>query len=154
LLIKFVKPTLLDIQNMQELIADEVKKDVILNRSDNEIATNIRSYTLIKKNNELIGFSALHIHTIQMAEIRSLIITDKYQGFGFGKKLILENIIEAKKLNLKEILVLTYKKEFFEKLNFKKIDKNFIPEIKIWTDCENCKYNHLTCDEIALIKKI
>ena len=151
--IEFKKATLLDIAQMQELISPEVLSGVILARDDDEIATNIRSYTLVIKEKELIGFCALHIHTKNLAEIRSLIIKENFRGYNIGEKLVVKIIAEAKILKLKKLLSLTYKKAFFEKIGFIEIPKESIPEHKIWTDCIKCKLFPV-CNEVSLIKTL
>ncbi len=151
--IEYLKPTLLDIEAMQTLVKQEVANGVILDRNSNEMATTIRSYTIAKNKNKIIGFVALHIHTPTLAEIRSLIVREDFRNRGVGKNLISEAIKEAKDLNLKEVLTLTYHKEFFEKLNFKEISKESIPDSKIWADCIKCKHFPI-CNEISLIKEI
>jgi len=40
------------------------------------VATNIRSYVLAKDNGKLVGYTALHIHSKRLAEIRSLIVDE------------------------------------------------------------------------------
>jgi len=151
--IEFKKAILSDISKMQELIFPEVVAGVILPRDDDEIATNIRSYTLAYLENELIGFCALHIHTSNLAEIRSLIIKEGYRGKKIGEELVNLSIAEARDLNLKKVLSLTYKKSFFEKLGFLEIPKESIPEHKIWTDCIKCKHFPI-CNEVSLIKTL
>jgi len=150
--IDYLKPTLNDIKQMQELVLPEVKSGIILYRSDDEIASNIRSYKVAKDSKKIIGFVALHIHSPTLAEVRSLIVSESYRGFGIGKRLVNESVQEAKELGVKELFTLTYKKEFFEKLNFKEIPKESLPEHKIWADCIKCKHFPI-CDEIALIIK-
>ncbi|NPA82723.1 MAG: N-acetyltransferase [Epsilonproteobacteria bacterium] len=151
--IKYIKPTLLDIQDMQELVRPEVEEGIILPRSDDEIATNIRSYFLAKEEDKLVGFTALHIHSPNLAEIRSLIVDKNYRGRGIGKALVREAVKEAKKLKVKKLFTLTYQKEFFEKEGFKEIAKESLPEHKIWADCIKCKHFPI-CNEIALIKEL
>ena len=151
--ITYIKPKLNEIEKMQHIVKDAVDEGIILYRSDDEIATNIRSYVLAKIGDEVVGFVALHIHTKKLAEIRSLIVDKKYRGLGIGKNLVLKAIKEAKELGIKEILSLTYNRDFFEKLGFKEIEKIKIPEQKIWVDCIKCKHFPI-CNEIALIKKI
>lgn len=149
-MIKYTKATLNDIKDMQSLVLDEVKKGVILFRSDDEVATNIRSYTLAKDNEKVVGYVALHIHSPKLAEVRSLIVDESYQGKGIGKELVKRCIKEAKDIGIKELFTLTYKKEFFEKVGFEEIAKEKLPEHKIWADCVKCKHFPV-CDEIALI---
>lgn len=150
---KLIKPTLLDISKMQELVAPEVKNGIILYRDEDEMARTIRSYTAIVDADEVIGFAALHIHSIKLAEVRSLIVKEGYRGKGVGAKLINALEIEGKMLGVKQILTLTYQKDFFEKLGFVEIAKEQIPEQKIWADCIKCKHFPI-CNEISLIKTI
>ena len=48
-MIELVKAQLSDIPAMQTMVVSEVKDGVILNRSEDEVATNIRSYVLAKR---------------------------------------------------------------------------------------------------------
>ncbi|MEA3290500.1 MAG: N-acetyltransferase [Campylobacterota bacterium] len=147
--IVLVKPDVSYIPFMQELVEEDVKNGNILERSSNEMATTIRSYVVAKKADQIIGFAALHIHTIDLAEIRSLIVHKDYRGQSVGKKLIDFTIQEGKDLKLKKLLVLTYKQKLFESLGFEEISKESIPETKIWADCIKCKHFPI-CDEVSL----
>ncbi len=152
-MITYTKPTLLDIKEMQELIAPEVEEGIILPRSDDEVATNIRSYTIAKDRRKVVAFAALHIHSPSLAEIRSLIVKREYRGEGIGKEIVKRCLREAEKLCVKKVFTLTYEKEFFEKIGFKEIPKETLPEHKIWADCIKCKHFPI-CNEIALIKEL
>lgn len=151
--VEFRKATLSDIIKMRELVKPEVESGVILDRSEDEIATNIRSYTLAFYEGELVGFSALHIHTSYLAEIRSLIVKDGYRGQKIGENLIKKLLDEAKSLGLQKVLSLTYKQSFFERLGFVEIPKETLPEHKIWADCIKCKHFPI-CNEVSLIKNL
>ena len=153
ILIKLRKAILKDIPKMQQLVKEEVEKGVILQRSDDEVATNIRSYILAFENDKLIGYGALHIHSPTLAEIRSLVIASESRGRGVGRAIVQEALKEAKELGVKEILVLTYVDKFFKKLGFKEIEKEKIPNHKIWQDCIKC-IHFPVCNEISLIKKV
>ena len=151
--LSFEKPTLNDIKAMQELVRSEVEKGVILFRDENEMANTIRSYTVAKEDGKIIGFAALHIYSPILAEVRSLIVKEGYQGRQIGSKLVSKLEEEGRALGLKQMLTLTYKKEFFEKNGFVEIPKENIPEHKIWADCIKCKHFPI-CNEISLIKTI
>jgi len=149
----FSKPNVSDIQNMQKLVIPDVENGNILDRSYHEMATTIRSYTVVKRDEEIIGFIALHIHTVELAEIRSLVVKEEFRQRGVAKELIQKTIEEGKSLHLKRLLVLTYKKELFKFFNFVEIPKESIPETKIWADCIKCKHFPI-CDEISLLLDI
>ena len=148
---KIIKPNLSHIPYIQEVLFPYVKDGIILKRDDDEIAMNIRSYILAFDNKVPIGVGALHIYSKFLGEIRSLAVKEEYQNKGIGREIVTFLLNEAKDLKLKEVLVLTYKKEFFEKLGFSEIPKEAIPDKKIWADCIKCKF-FPNCQEIALLK--
>lgn len=152
-MIKLLKAKLENISSMQKLVAPEVESGVILERNDDEIATNIRSYTLVFEDNELIAFCALHIHSPSLGEIRSLIVEENARGRNIGKNLVLKLLDEGKELGLQKVLSLTYKQAFFERLDFVEISKESLPEHKIWADCIKCKHFPI-CNEVSLIKNL
>ena len=153
-MVELVKATLLDIPAMQKMVQDEVKDGIILERNEDEVATNIRSYVLAKEGEILLGYAALHIHSARLAEIRSLIVLDGHRGKSIGKQLVLFALNEAKKLNVtEEVLVLTYLPDFFKKMDFVEIAKESIPEHKIWADCIKC-IHFPVCNEISLVYKL
>lgn len=151
-MIHFSRAKLSDVPRMQYLVKPYIDDGTILERSDDEISTNIRSYVLAFDEQRLVGFAALHIHTIKLAEIRSLIVDKDYWNKGVGKELVSQALVEGQSLGLKEVLVLTYKQAFFEKLGFVEIPKESLPEHKIWADCIKCKHFPI-CNEVSLIKK-
>ena len=153
-MIELVKAKLDDIPAMQALVTGEVKDGIILNRSEDEVATNIRSYVLAKDDGKLVGYTALHIHSKRLAEIRSLIVDEAYRGQSIGKRMVEFTLEEAKTLGVEEdVLVLTYLPQFFEKLHFNEINKEVIPEHKIWADCIKC-IHFPVCNEVALVYKL
>jgi amino-acid N-acetyltransferase len=152
-MIEYKKAKLSDITSMQDLVAPEVESGIILDRTDDEIATNIRSYTLVLSDDQLVGFCALHVHSPSLAEIRSLIIKEGLRGQNIGSGLISKVLEEGVELGLQKVLSLTYRKEFFEKLGFVEIPKESLPEHKIWADCIKCKHFPV-CNEVSLIKNL
>ena len=153
-MIELVKATLSDISEMQALVVNEVKDGVILNRTEDEVATNIRSYVLAKDKSKIVGYTALHVHSKRLAEIRSLIVDEKYRGKRVGQRMVEFTLKEAKEIGVEEdVLVLTYLPLFFEKLGFNEINKELIPEHKIWADCIKC-IHFPVCNEVALVYKV
>lgn len=150
---KIIKPILKDIPKIQTLLTPFVIEGIILQRDDDEVSTNIRSYIAIKKDDKFIAIGALHIYSQELGEIRSLAVDKNHQRQGLGKKIVKELEKEAKFLGLTKLLTLTYQKEFFESLNFKEIPKEEVPSQKVWSDCIKCPH-FPNCNEISLIKTI
>jgi len=153
-MVKLVKAKLSDIPAMQSLVVQEVKDGIILQRSEDEVSTNIRSYVVAKDKDKIVGYGALHIHSMRLAEIRSLIVDTNYRGQNIGKDIVNFAILEAKELEVsEEVLVLTYLADFFKKIGFVEIPKESIPEHKIWADCIKC-IHFPVCNEISLVYRL
>lgn len=150
---EFIKPVLKDIEEMIDLVAPEIEQGIILPRSAEEMANTIRSYFVARDEGKIIGFCALHIYSPTLAEVRSLIVKKEFRSQGVGKKLVNLLLEEGRGLGIKEVLTLTYQERFFKSLGFSVIEKEEIPNPKIWTDCIKCKH-FPKCNEIALLKKI
>ncbi len=136
--IKIFKPTLEDVEDIYKLVDFYARKGEILKRTKENITERIREFSCAKVDGKLIGIVSLRLFYPSLAEIRTLAIDEKYQGMGLGTKLVRTSIEEARKLKVKYIFALTFKRDFFVKIGFNVIDKKELPSEKIWEDCVNC----------------
>ncbi len=146
------KATLKDIKEIHSMLKFFASKGDLLGRPLITLYEKVREFFICEEKNEIIGCVALAVVWENMAEIRSLAIKENHQKMGIGRKLVNACIDEAKKLDIKKVFTLTYKPEFFEKLDFKSIEKQKLPH-KIWTDCINCP-QFPDCNENALMLEI
>jgi len=146
------KATLKDVKEIQRLIKQYSARGDILPRSLNEIYDNLRDFFVFIRQKKVIGICALHISWDDLAEIRSLAVREDLRNKGIGAKLLEACLKESRDLGVKRVFALTYQPEFFEKMGFKKIDKNILPH-KIWTECVKC-IKFPDCDEIAVMKEL
>ena len=146
------KARIKDIIEIQALINDFAKKDLMLPRSLNELYETLRDFWVAEENNKVVGCTALHVSWDDLAEVKSVAVKKNKQGEGVGRRLIEAALREAKELGARQVFVLTYKPDYFKKFGFKRIKHNDLPH-KIWAECINCcKFPN--CQEIALLKKL
>ncbi len=138
-----------DVIQIHQLIDYFADRDVMLARSLSEIYESIRDYFVIKEGERLIACVALHVSWSDLAEIKSLAVTESNQRGGIGAQLVKACLEEAEELGVPTVFCLTYRPGFFEKLGFSQVDKMELPR-KIWTECYVCP-KFPDCDEIALI---
>jgi amino-acid N-acetyltransferase len=146
----FRKAIISDGKSIHKLISKFADKNAMLPRSLNEIYENIRDFYICLADNKIVAVSALHILWEDLGEIRSIAVSNKYQGKGLGRKLIKQCMKEAKSLGLKKVFALTYFPDFFKDNDFKDISKDALPH-KIWGDCLKCA-KFPDCEEVAVIK--
>jgi amino-acid N-acetyltransferase len=146
------KAKLNDVKEIQRLIKLYSTRGGILPRSLSELYDHLRDFYVFVHDRKVLGICALHICWEDLAEVRSLAVQEEVQNKGTGAKLVKACLEEAKALRVKRVFALTYNPHFFERLGFKKVDKNTLPH-KIWTDCLNC-VKFPDCDEVAVAREI
>lgn len=146
------KAKLKDVKEIQRLIKLYSTRGDILPRSLVELYDHLRDFYVYIQNRKVVGICALHICWEDLAEIRSLAVEEGARQKGVGAKLVEACLKESKALGAKKVFALTYRPDFFEKLNFKVVDKGVLPH-KIWADCLKC-VKFPDCDEVAMIKEL
>ena len=112
------KATIKDAAQIHKLVNYFAEKDQMLPRPLSEIYENIRDYFVIRDGQQVVACGALHINWVDLAEIKSLAITEAWQKKGLGDLLVAACIKEARELNIPTIFCLTFKPDFFEKCGF------------------------------------
>ena len=146
---KIRKAKISDLKQVHRLINDFAKIDQMIPRALNELYETLRDFVVCEIDGEICGVCALHIMWEDLAEIRSLAVSRRFQKKGVGKQLVRHCLKEAKALGIKRIFALTYQPEFFGKLGFRVTAKSSLPQ-KIWGDCLRC-HRFPECDETAVI---
>ena len=143
------KAKIKDAAQMHKLINYFAERDLMLPRPLSEIYENIRDYYVVRKHGRIIACGALHVNWEDLAEIKSVAVSKKYQRQGIGSDLIECCVNEAIGLGIPTVFCLSYSPEFFEKCGFARVEKAELPQ-KVWGECFRCA-KFPNCDEVALI---
>lgn len=100
----------------------------------------------------VLAFAAMRRYSPRLAEIRSLVVADEFQGHGLGRLLVDELLEEARQAGLQRVFVLTRVSGIFEKLSFSLVPRASLP-LKVFVDCSICRRRQC-CDELALVKEM
>jgi amino-acid N-acetyltransferase len=146
------KASMTDISDLLVLINSHAARGVMLPRTEFEMAENVRDFSVIQHQGQLLGCGALHFYTPHAAEVRSLAIAPEFQGAGAGRALVVALMKEAQAFQVKDVFAFTYVPEFFRKLGFLEIERGDLP-LKAWKDCLRCP-KFQCCDEIAVVKHL
>jgi amino-acid N-acetyltransferase len=143
------KAKISDVPQIHKLVNGFAEKGLMLARPLSEIYESVRDFYVIRDKGEVVACAALHISWSDLAEIRSVAVSESKQRTGLGAKLVVACLNEAAELGIKDVFCFTYRPEFFKAQKFSDIDKMELPR-KVWTDCFRCP-KFPNCDEIALI---
>lgn len=145
------KARVADIRGVHELLMESGSRGELLPRSYNELYSHMRDFYVLRDPAEegIKGCCALTISWSDLAEIRSLVVSDDLQGKGWGKKLVETCLSESVTLGIYRVFTLTYQVEFFKHLDFAVVQKDILPQ-KVWADCIKC-VKFPDCDETAML---
>ncbi len=138
---------LVEIKRLVDLWADAGEN---LPRSEEEILHSIGEFAVATENGAVVGCGALWLYTPTLAEIRSVGVDPSCHGGGVGSRIIEHLATTAEALRIERVFVLTRVPRFFERLKFRTVSVNGLPE-KILKDCARCPKKH-DCDEIAMVR--
>lgn len=148
------KATIEDIKPIHALLKYYGAKGDLLARPLSRLYDHLRDFNVYEdeETGQIVGCCALQFCWEDLAEIRSLAVTEPYMGKDIGTRLLETAFEEARQYKIKKLFTLTYRPDFFKKFGFIVIDKTELP-IKIWADCIHC-VKFPDCDETAMLKQI
>ena len=138
-----------DVKEIQKLLTNFANRGDMLSRSLSELYESLRDFYVSVEGDKLLGTAALHIVWDNLAEVRSVAVSEDAGRKGIGSLLVQACITEAREIGLGRMFCLTYKPDFFAKFGFRLVDKSELPH-KVWGDCIKC-VKFPDCDENAMI---
>jgi amino-acid N-acetyltransferase len=146
------RATIHDVPRISEIVNSHAELGKMLFKSFAQLYEALRDFAVYELDDEVVGCVGLAIIWADMTEIRSLAVDDQYQGRGIGRRLTEWCIDEARRLQIRRIMSLTYEQRFFEKMGFEVVSKDTLP-LKVWSDCVRCPKRD-ACDEIAMVRTL
>ena len=145
--------TVCDVPRVAEIINNHAELGRMLFKSYAQLYEDLRDFAVYQTDDgQVVGCCALSIIWADLAEVRSLAVDDKFRGRGIGRQLTEWCVEEARRLQIRRIMSLTYEQGFFEKLGFEVVSKDTLP-LKVWSDCVRCPKRE-GCDEIAMVRTL
>ena len=154
--------TIHDIPRIQEIINSHAELGKMLFKSLAQLYEPLRDFAVYEIDAEssdyrvtpskVVGCTAISVLWADLAEVRSLAVDEDYRGRGIGRRLVEWAAEEAKRLQIRRLMTLTYEQAFFEKLGFEVVPKENLP-LKVWSDCVRCPKKD-NCDEIAMVRTL
>jgi len=105
-----------DIEPIRELINQNLDK--VLPRTADELRELLDTLWVVDENGAIAGCCCLEVYSPKIAELRSLVVREDCRGKGYGEMLVQVATEEAQRRKIRQVLVVTSTREFFEQLNF------------------------------------
>ncbi|MFM2136962.1 MAG: hypothetical protein RJA84_90 [Actinomycetota bacterium] len=119
-----------DIKGIRQLIDSYAPQGRLLSKETVTLYESVQEFTVAVEGDQVVGCGALHVLWEDLAEVRTVAVSESLRGQGVGHK-ILDSIIDrAHNIGVKRIFCLTFETEFFGKHGFEVIEGTPVePEI-------------------------
>ena len=121
-----------DIKGIRRLIDSYAPQGRLLSKETVTLYESVQEFTVAVEGEEVVGCGALHILWEDLAEVRTVAVSDTMRGKGIGHQ-ILDAIIErAQNIGVQRIFCLTFETEFFGRHGFEVIEGTPVgPEVYV-----------------------
>ena len=110
-----------DIKGIRQLIDSYAPQGRLLSKETVTLYESVQEFTVAVEGDEVVGCGALHVLWEDLAEVRTVAVSEKLRGQGVGHQ-ILDSIIDrAQAIGVKRIFCLTFETEFFGRHGFVEI---------------------------------
>jgi N-acetylglutamate synthase-like GNAT family acetyltransferase len=107
-----------DVESLGHFIEPFVAQGRLLPRTRDELKELTRHGFVAVAAGRFVGFAALEIYSVKLAELRSLAVSPEFQGHGIGKALVHACVERAQQQNVFEVMAITSSEEFFQRCGF------------------------------------
>lgn len=110
-----------DLLPIRALILPLVEQGVLLPRTEGELFELLPTSFVAEdaqRDPAIIGFCALEIYSVKLAEVRSLVVATGYRAQGVGRRLVQACIDLARRKNVLEVMAITSNERFFQGCGF------------------------------------
>ena len=111
-----------DVKAIRSLVSPLAARRVLVSKEAVTYYESVQEFVVAERDGILVGCGALHVMWEDLAEIRTLAVTDHLLGTGLGGR-ILESLVEdARQLGVRRLFCLTFEVPFFTRHGFAPIE--------------------------------
>ena len=110
-----------DIKGIRKLIDTYAPQRRILSKETVTLYESVQEFIVAVDGYEVVGCGALHVLWEDVAEVRTVAVSEEMRGKGVGHRILEQLIDRAKTIGVKKIFCLTFETEFFGRHGFEEI---------------------------------
>lgn len=137
-----------DTAAVHRLIADNLEVGHLLPRTIDDVTANIKRFTVADAEGAVVGCAELAPLSGEVAEVRSLVVTEQSRGQHIGPRLVAHLAANGAGQGFATLCAFTHQPSHFVRLGFTIVPHVWVPE-KIERDCRSCaQFRH--CGQYAV----
>lgn len=114
------RATTADVSGIRQLVKPYAESRILLEKEAVAYFESLQEFRVaVGKDGNLLGCGAVHVMWEDIAEVRTLAVTQEERSKGVGHALLERLIEDARALGVKRVFCLTFEVDFFERHGFK-----------------------------------
>ena len=126
-----------DVPAVHRLIADNLEVGRLLPRTIDDVTANIARFVVAEASGSVVGCAELAPLSADVAEVRSLVVTERSRGQHIGPRLVAHLAERGTAKGYATLCAFTHDPSHFVRLGFTIVPHTWVPE-KIERDCRSC----------------
>lgn len=110
-----------DVKSIRQLVDSYAAPGQMLSKETVTLYESVQEFFVAESDGQFIGCGALHILWEDLAEVRTVAVSQDFHHQGVGHKILEAIINRAREIGVKRIFCLTFQTEFFGSIGFKEI---------------------------------
>jgi amino-acid N-acetyltransferase len=110
-----------DVKAITKIAEPLIEQRILLGKELVEIYESIQEFVVAEQDGEVVGFGALHVMWEDLAEVRTLAVSESAKRKGIGAAMLKELLDRAERLGIKRVFCLTFEVDFFRSNGFAEI---------------------------------
>lgn len=110
-----------DVKAIRELVDSYAAPGQMLSKETVTLYESVQEFLVAEKDGVVVGCGALHVLWEDLAEVRTVAVSQDFHKQGIGHLILNEIIKRAREVGVKRIFCLTFQTDFFGSIGFKEI---------------------------------
>ena len=110
-----------DVKNIRLLVDSYAAPGQMLSKETVTLYESVQEFFIAENDGEFIGCGALHILWEDLAEVRTVAVSQNFHHQGVGHRILDAIILRAREIGVERIFCLTFQTEFFASVGFVEI---------------------------------
>jgi N-acetylglutamate synthase-like GNAT family acetyltransferase len=139
-----------DARRIHDLIHRNQQSGHLLPRELSELTSRVDRFVVgVDGRGSIVACAELAPLSGSLAEVRSLVVSEKRRGEGIGRSVVDELRLRARAMGLADLCVFAHQPGYFAHMGFSIVPHTWLPE-KISADCRTCPLFR-RCDQFAMV---
>ena len=139
-----------DAKRIHDLVELHLQEGRLLPRQLNELEVHIDRFVVaVDGRGSIVGCGELAPLSHTVAEVRSLVVTERRRGAGVGRRIVDELRRRARRDGFDDLCVFAHQPAYFAHMGFSIVPHTWLPE-KISADCRTCALFR-QCGQYAMV---